>query len=183
MTYIQCLPWGYCLPSGFAEIAPQFIRFWFSVSSSYSIWFKRGKKTGKIKKEIIFVLTPSLHWLFKVYHIHSILYQIKRQYLLNNKYNLSLYLHLTYPLLKDIVCLAKNNEKGINDAIDIEDLDILTKNLKARTAIDSNVGSSYMNQNIYMLAMERIFFSSLYLIGIIKLSLLYLFKNFILVLF
>ena len=39
-----------------------------------------------------------------------------------------------------------------------------------------------MNQNIYMLAMERIFFSSLYLIGIIKLSLLYLFKNFILVL-
>ena len=81
------------------------------------------------------------------------------------------------------MCLAKNNEKGINDAIDIEDLDILTKNLKARTAIDSNVGSSYMNQNIYMLAMEIIFFSSLYLIGIIKLSLLYLFKNFILVLF
>ena len=131
MTYIQCLPWGYSLPSSFAEIAPQFIRFWFSVSSSYSIWFKRGKKTGKIKKEIIFVLTPSLHWLFKVHHIHSILYQIKIQYLLNNEYNLSLYLHLTYPLLKDVVCLAKNNEKGINDAIDIEDLDILTKKLES----------------------------------------------------
>ena len=39
-----------------------------------------------------------------------------------------------------------------------------------------------MNQNIYMLAMERIFFSSLYSIGIIKLSLLYLLKCFLFVL-
>lgn len=44
-----------------------------------------------------------------------------------NVISLSLSLHLPHPLLKDVVCLAKNNEKGINDTINIEDLDILLK--------------------------------------------------------
>lgn len=46
-----------------------------------------------------------------------------------NIISFSLSLHLTHHLFKDVVCLAKNNEKGINDTINIEDLDILTKKL------------------------------------------------------